>query len=129
MLTPGDITALLRAWRSGDDSARDALFELVYGNLHALARRFLRAERHPHALQATEQLGVQRSQLEVTELDDALNRLAELEPALARVVELKDFGGLTNEEVGAVEGVSEATVKRSWRAVRAWLDNDLTGAS
>ena len=59
-------------------------------------------------------------------LDNALKELAEFDPAAARVVELKFFGGLTNEEAAEVLGVSDSTVKRDWRMARAWLADKLT---
>lgn len=59
-------------------------------------------------------------------LDSALNELAEFDPGAARIVELKFFGGLTNEEAAEVLGVSESTVKREWRTARAWLTARLT---
>ena len=54
-------------------------------------------------------------------LDEALKNLAEFDERLARVVELRSFGGLTLEEIGAVLEVSTATVKVDWRTARAWL--------
>lgn len=59
-------------------------------------------------------------------LDDALDELAKLDRQAARVVELKFFGGLTNEESAEVLGVSDSTVKRDWRMARAWLKRKLT---
>lgn len=59
-------------------------------------------------------------------LDGALKELAEFDPEAARVVELKFFGGLTNEEAAEVLGVSDSTVKRDWRMARAWLADKLT---
>jgi RNA polymerase sigma-70 factor, ECF subfamily len=59
-------------------------------------------------------------------LDDALTRLAELDPEQARIVELRYFGGLTVEETAGVVGVSPATVKRQWAMARAWLKRALT---
>lgn len=59
-------------------------------------------------------------------LDDALKELAEFDPMQAKVIELKFFGGLTNEETAEVLGVSESTVKREWRMARAWLTIKLT---
>lgn len=46
-------TELLRAWSHGDESARDRLIPLLYGELHRLARRYMRDERPDHTLQAT----------------------------------------------------------------------------
>ena len=60
-------------------------------------------------------------------LDDALHRLAEVDPRKARVVELRFFGGLKAEETAAVLGVSEETVLRDWRLARAWLLAELSG--
>ena len=55
------------------------------------------------------------------ELDQALTRLAELDPRQASVVELRFFGGLENVEIAAVLNVSEATVTRDWKLARVWL--------
>jgi RNA polymerase sigma factor (TIGR02999 family) len=54
-------------------------------------------------------------------LDEALKRLAELDPQKSRVVELRFFGGLSVEETAEVLGVSAPTVKRQWRMAKAWL--------
>ena len=59
-------------------------------------------------------------------LDDALGRLAEKDPQLARLVELRFFGGLTNPETAAVLGVSRATVEREWDTAKAWLLRQMT---
>ena len=65
------------------------------------------------------------SVLDVLALHDALTALAALDPAQARLVELRYFGGLSIEETAAVLGVSTATVKREWRVARAWLRREL----
>lgn len=62
---------------------------------------------------------------EVVALDDALNRLAELDPQQARLVELRFFGGLSIEETAAVLGIAPATVKRHWNVAKAWLAREL----
>ena len=67
--------------------------------------------------------------LDVELLDAALTRLTELDPELARVVELRFFGGLSIEETAEVLGVSPATVKRSWATARAWLKREMRGES
>jgi RNA polymerase sigma factor (sigma-70 family) len=59
-------------------------------------------------------------------LDDALHALARLDERQARIVELKYFGGLSEEEVGAVLSMSRATVTREWQSARAWLYRRLT---
>jgi RNA polymerase sigma-70 factor, ECF subfamily len=58
-------------------------------------------------------------------LDEALERLAAMSPRLARVVELRFFGGLTEEEVGEVLGVTERTVRRDWVKARGWLHAEI----
>jgi RNA polymerase sigma factor (TIGR02999 family) len=65
--------------------------------------------------------------VDVEVLDVALNRLAAMDPELARLVELRFFGGLSIEETADVLGVSPATVKRSWATARAWLKREMTG--
>jgi RNA polymerase sigma factor (TIGR02999 family) len=60
------------------------------------------------------------------DLDTQLSVLATADPRAARVVELRFFGGLREEDVAAVLGVSPITVKRDWKAARAWLAARLT---
>ncbi len=55
------------------------------------------------------------------ELDMALNELAEFDPQMAQIVELRYFGGMTIEETAEVIEMSPSTVKREWAAARAWL--------
>lgn len=65
---------------------------------------------------------------ELLELDEALEKLAKLEPRQVRVVELRYFSGLTIDEVAAVLQVSPKTVKRDWTVARAWLHRTLSSA-
>ena len=62
-------------------------------------------------------------------LDEALTRLAAFDAELARLVELRYFGGLTVEETAEVLGSSPATVKRHWALARAWLKQALEGGT
>lgn len=182
-----DVTRLLQAWRSGDDSALERLTPLVYAELRRLAQRQMRRERDGHLLQSAALvneaylrliaspavvewrdrnhffavsarlmrqilidfaraqqtakrgdgvLHVDASQvweadglaqsLDFVDLDRALTQLAEIEPRLAQIVELRFFGGLENLEIAAVLGVSEPTVIRGWRTAKAWLYRALT---
>jgi hypothetical protein len=57
-------------------------------------------------------------------LDEALGRLATLDPRAAHVVELRFFGGLTERETSEELVVSIATMKRDWIFARAWLINE-----
>lgn len=59
-------------------------------------------------------------------LNDAMNQLANLDARKCRVVELKYFGGLTNDEIAEVLKISPETVKRDWRFSRTWLLRELT---
>ncbi len=187
-LPVNELTRLLRAWQSGDDSALEKLTPLVYAELHRLAGFQMAAERSGHLLQpsalvneaflrlmadqqvewanrnqffavsarlmrqilidfarsqATKKRGEGAARLDLdavsdlasprpsihpaqlVDLDHALNRLAELDPRQAKVVELRFFGGLENLEIASVLGVSEPTVTRDWRVARAWLYNAL----
>jgi RNA polymerase sigma factor (TIGR02999 family) len=58
---------------------------------------------------------------ELVMLDEALAELAKLDPRKSRVVELRYFGGLSLEETAEVLEVSPMTVRRDWRAAKAWL--------
>ena len=59
-------------------------------------------------------------------LHDLLNRLEEIDPNQARIVELRFFGGLTIKETAEVMGISHATVEREWRIAKAFLKRELT---
>ncbi|MEO6872539.1 MAG: sigma-70 family RNA polymerase sigma factor [Chthoniobacterales bacterium] len=63
--------------------------------------------------------------LDLIALDDALQDLMKFDPRQSQVVELRFFGGLTNEEVGEVLDISPRTVKREWRVARAWLHREI----
>ena len=68
----------------------------------------------------------QPPEVDVLALDEALQRLAALNPQHCRVVELRFFGGLTIAETAQALGVSHATVERDWSAARAWLYLELS---
>ena len=67
--------------------------------------------------------------VDLVALDHALNALARIDPRKMQVVEMRFFGGLSVEETAEVLKVSPITVKRDWRAARAWLYRQLTGVS
>ena len=177
--SPGDITRLLQAMRSGDPEAEAELMRLVYPELRRLAAAYLRRESPNHSLQATElinelylrlaggphefensahfravaaksmrnilvdrararhagkrggevrKLGLDGLEIgspsmddRVLALEEALSRLSEWDARQARVVQLRFFGGMTEEEIGEVLGMSARTVKRDWRQARDWL--------
>lgn len=66
---------------------------------------------------------------DVLDLDAALTALAAVDSRRSRIAELRFFGGLTLEEIGAVLDVSLATVERDWQLARAWLFASLSGRS
>src|SRR4051812_41022377 len=61
------------------------------------------------------------SEFDILQIEELLNRLATEEPRMARVVELRCFGGLTFQEIAEVLKVDERTAKRDWQVARAWL--------
>ncbi|HEX8138676.1 MAG TPA: sigma-70 family RNA polymerase sigma factor [Pyrinomonadaceae bacterium] len=63
---------------------------------------------------------------ELVALDEALGELSRIDPRKGRVVELRYFGGLSLEETAAVLEVSVMTVRRDWRAAKAWLYKAVT---
>lgn len=184
--TDVDVSALLRAWSNGDQTALGALTPLVYEELHHLARHYMRRERPGHSLQATALVNeafmrladytrmrwqdrahffavsaqvmrrilvdharrhnvkrgrgvrhvalddvvvlapVEEADTDLVALDEALVGLARVDPRKAQIVEMRFFGGLTVEEIGEVLKVSTGTIKRDWRAAKAWLYQELT---
>ena len=67
--------------------------------------------------------------LDVIAVDDALKRLSQKDQRGARIVELRFFGGLTNEEIAEVLGISERTIEREYAFARAWLQRSLAGGA
>jgi RNA polymerase sigma-70 factor, ECF subfamily len=63
---------------------------------------------------------------EVLMLDSVLEELAVIDPRQARIVEMKYFGGLSEEEVAAILSLSRATITREWQSARAWLYRRMT---
>lgn len=182
---PGEATLLLRRWSEGDPSAEKRLYEMLYRELHGLARGHLRAGMGGLSLQPTalvndawlrlvetDKVGlrdrthflslasramrcilidharrrnalkrggrdVERVPLDavvealeersadLAALGDALERLQTEDESLARVVELRFFGGLSMEEVAGALEVSKATAERRWRLARIWLRAEL----
>jgi RNA polymerase sigma factor (TIGR02999 family) len=93
---------------------------------HELARRAAKrdAELVPVTLSGLEQIGAAPDR-DVLAVHEALLAFETIDPRAAKVVELRFFGGLENDEVAQVLGISLATVKRDWTAARAWLQREL----
>lgn len=66
---------------------------------------------------------------ELLALDNALNRLEQLDDRKCRIVEMRYIGGLSVEEVAEVVGISARTVEREWRAAKAWLYREISKGS
>jgi len=71
-------------------------------------------------------LATETRAVELLAVDEALEKLTAMDARKGRVVELRFFGGLTEEETAEVMGVSLPTVQREWRAAKAWLHRILT---
>ena len=185
---PAEVTNLLRAWSSGDHAALDRLAERVYGELHLMARRYMKNERQGNTLQTTalvhevylrlvdvskvewreraqffamaaqmmrrilvsaarakgsRKRGSRAIQVKFEEtavvapepdrsiiaLDEALATFSKIAARQARVVELRYFGGLTEEEIAEVVDISPRTVRRDWEFARVWLARELSHSS
>jgi RNA polymerase sigma factor (TIGR02999 family) len=64
--------------------------------------------------------------LDFVALDEALTRLATIDPQQTQIVELRFFSGLSVEETAKVLGVSDRTIKRDWKVAKAWLRRELS---
>jgi RNA polymerase sigma factor (TIGR02999 family) len=183
-----EVTNLLRAWSSGDHAALDRLAERVYGELHQMARRYLKNERQGNTLQTTalfhevylrlvdvskvewreraqffamsarmmrrilvdaarakgsrrrdgravkvnfEETAVLAPELDrsIVALDEALGAFSEIAARQAKVVELRYFGGLNEEEITEAMEISPRTVRRDWEFARVWLARELDHSS
>ena len=69
---------------------------------------------------------IQKQNIDLLELNTALEKLAAEYPEHSKVVELRFFGGMTIEETAEVVGLSHATVERHWNFARAWLRKEMT---
>ena len=67
-----------------------------------------------------------RPDVNLVALDEALTKLEKTDPQRGRIVELRYFGGLSNEEISDVLSVSTATVQRHWTGAKAWLYHEMS---
>jgi len=97
---------------------------------HAVAKHAQKreAELVPLTLSEAQHLGAEMP-ADTVAVHDALLALAEFDERAAKVVELRFFGGLGNEEIAEVLGISLATVKRDWDLARAWLRREMQGGA
>jgi len=92
------------------------------------ARRHHAAKRggNRHRIALDDNLVIESSrEVDLLALEDALNKLAKLDPCQAKMIELRFFGGMTIAEVAKVMGMSKRSVEREWTMVRAWLRREL----
>ncbi|MBZ5623274.1 MAG: sigma-70 family RNA polymerase sigma factor [Acidobacteriia bacterium] len=95
------------------------------------ARRFRAGKRggsEARRVEMDEQLYIVPDKLDdVIAIDEALERLAQIDPRQSRIVELRFFAGLNVDEAAEVMGVSPKTIKREWRSAKAWLHREMAG--
>jgi RNA polymerase sigma factor (TIGR02999 family) len=94
---------------------------------HALSHRAAKRGGAAVKLALDDVVGVSKQEdVNRVALDEALTRLASLDPQQSRIVELRFFGGLTIDETAEVLRISPATIKREWATAKAWLHCALT---
>jgi RNA polymerase sigma-70 factor (ECF subfamily) len=93
---------------------------------HARTQRANKREGFREAISLEEALIVSPARsTQLLALDDALDKLTKLDARRSKIVELRFFGGLSEEETGEVLGISTRTVRRDWRIAKAWLYNEV----
>lgn len=123
--------AYLRMQHEGGPALRDREHFLAYAatTMRSIVIDFVRrrsaerrggdAEHVTLDTQAAEQLGATDD--EILAVNEALETLAQVDPRLVRVVEMRYFAGLTDAEIGAVLGLTDRTVRRDWERARLLL--------
>ena len=92
------------------------------------ARKKATDKRHHHKVTLVTRIaGGPGERIDFDVLEKALIRLAAIDKEKADIVELRYFGGMSHQEIAEVTGTSESTVKRGWRAARAWLLDAMSG--
>lgn len=71
-------------------------------------------------------VAAQGHEMEITALNEALEKLAEIDERKSQIIELRYFGGLDQEQTAEALGISRATLNREWRLAKAWLHLFLT---
>jgi RNA polymerase sigma factor (TIGR02999 family) len=110
-------------------AAAQAIRRILIDRARARRRVKRGSGERPLPLDAAGELAVDGPDLDVLALDEALQRLAALDPRKARVVELRFFGGLDQDETAATLGISPSTVAREWSFARVWLHREMTGGT
>ena len=94
---------------------------------HARSQQTRKRGGHAHRLSLDEAVSFfAERDVNLVALDEALTRLAVLDPQQSRIIELRFFGGLTIEEVAEVLKLSPATVSREWSLAKMWLHREIS---
>jgi RNA polymerase sigma factor (TIGR02999 family) len=93
---------------------------------HAKGRKAAKRGKGLPDLPLDETIAAQGVVVDIVALDEALSRLSALDERQGRIVELRFFVGLTNEEIAELLGISLSAVKRDWRTAKVWLLRELT---
>ena len=93
---------------------------------HARSRQAAKRGGSDIKLPLEEGMIVAEREVNLVALDEALDRLAAIDPQQSRVVELRFFSGLSVEETAEVIGVSTRTIKRDWNVEKAWLRREIS---
>lgn len=93
--------------------------------IDAIRKRKSQKRHAPTILMAPEQ---GQDAVDIETLDAALKRLETISPDMAKIVDMRFFVGMTNEEISAATDLSESTVKRRWLTAKAWLADEMRGA-
>lgn len=96
---------------------------------YARSRGTQRRGSTPLQVTLDEGLSSREMNLDVFALEEALRDLEAMDARPVRIVEMRVFGGLTNDEIASILQVSARTVKRDWILARTWLQNRLDGGS
>jgi RNA polymerase sigma-70 factor, ECF subfamily len=95
---------------------------------YAREKRALKRDGERRQVELTEFLAISDDRLDqIIDVHEALERLAQWDPRQSKVVELRFFGGLTEDEISEALGVATRTVRRDWNVARAWLHIELNG--
>ena len=128
--------AYLKLVGQADISSRNQFFVLATRAMRSIlvdhARGKNRLKRgggwHKVSIDVADPADRDRDALDLLALDEALAGLADLDERHARLVELRFFGGLNEENAAEVLGISRSTAAEDWRLARAWLKQRLKGA-
>jgi len=93
---------------------------------HARSRSRTKRGGRVQIVSLDEQTVLAKEIAEVIALDEALDNLSKMDPRKSQIVEMKSFGGLSNEEVAEVLKITTRTVEREWRKAKAWLNRAIS---